>query len=332
MGRFWTWSSAVPSWTEVRDLAVRHPALLTDRTWQELERRAAAARDGGDEGLASEIELARDMLVAWSRLSPGELRTAEVEQPVPEGVKAAAELGNRFRSTAHPADAASAARAWVEVVGMAGFDALPMGARTAYLFECVHACRVAYDVAARPEFLDDLLTTIDRLINSPILPTTVPGALVRWGQALALRYWAYDDPADARKALTVFQMSYEKAPRGSEERALNLAHYGQWLRVCSVAARKHIAPLEGVSWQRSLAQAADVLRAELAAAPAAAVGPLYYELALCLEQQGGDSDPTALTEALDLSPSALRPRRWTTRPTGWASVPCLPGWLVNCTN
>src|ERR1700726_1220501 len=58
---------AVPSWTEVRDLAVRHPALLTDRTRQELERRAAAARDGGDEGLASEIELARDTLVAWSR-------------------------------------------------------------------------------------------------------------------------------------------------------------------------------------------------------------------------------------------------------------------------
>lgn len=290
---------AVPSWTEVRDLAVRHPALLTDRTWQELERRAAAARDGGDEGLASEIELARDTLVAWSRLSPAELRAAEVEQPVPEGVKAAAELGNRFRSTAHPADAASAARAWVEVVGMAGFDALPMGARTAYLFECVHACRVAYDVTARPEFLDDLLTTIDQLINSPILPTNVPGALVRWGQALALRYWAYDDPADARKALAVFRMSYEKAPRGSEERALNLAHYAQWLRVCSVAARKHIAPLEGVSWQRSLAQAADVLRAELAAAPTAAVGPLYYELALCLEQE--DSDPAALTEALDLA-------------------------------
>jgi hypothetical protein len=292
---------AVRSWTEVRDLAVRHPALLTDRAWRELERRAAAARGGGDEGLASEVELARDTLVTWSRLSPAELRAAEVEQPVPEGVTAAAELGNRFRSTAHPADAASAARAWVEVAGGPGFGALPMGARTAYLFECVHACRVAYDVTARPEFLDDLLTTIDRLINSPILPTTVPGALVLWGQALALRYWAYDDPADARKALAVFRMSYEKATWGSEERALNLAHYAQWLRACSVAARKHIAPLEGVDWQGSLAQAAGVLRAELAAAPAATVGPLYYELALCLEQESEDSDPAALTEALDLA-------------------------------
>jgi hypothetical protein len=30
---------AVRSWTEVRDLAVRHPALLTVRAWRELERR-----------------------------------------------------------------------------------------------------------------------------------------------------------------------------------------------------------------------------------------------------------------------------------------------------
>ena len=301
LGAFLDLALALESWTEVRDLAVRHPVLLTDRTWQELEWRAAVARDAGDEGLASEIELTRGALVAWSRLSPAELRAAEVEQPVPDGVKAAAELWFRFRSTAHPADAASAARAWVEVVGSPGFDALPMGARTGYLFECVNACRVAYEVTAQPEFLDELLTTIDRLINSPILPTTVPGALLQWGRALALRYWAYDDPADARKALAVFRKSYEKAPRGSEERALNLAHYAQWLRACSVAARKHIAPLEGVDWQRSLAQAAEVLRAELAAAPAATVGPLYYELALCLEQQSEDSDPAALTETIDIA-------------------------------
>jgi CHAT domain-containing protein/tetratricopeptide (TPR) repeat protein len=301
LGAFLDRALALESWTEVRDLAVRHPVLLTDWAWQELERRAAAARDGGDEGLACEIELTRDTLVAWSRLSPAELRAAEVEQPVPEGVEAAAKLWFRFRSTAHPADAASAARAWVDVIGSPGFDALPVGARTGYLFECANACRVAYEVTAQPEFLDELLTTIDRLINSPIPPTTVPGALLQWGEALALRYWAYDDPADARKALTVFRKSYETAPQGSEERALNLAHYAQWLLVYSVAARKHIAPLEGVDWQRSLAQAAEVLRAELATAPAAAVGPLYYQLALCLEEQGEDSDPAALTEALDLA-------------------------------
>jgi CHAT domain-containing protein len=292
---------AKPTWTDVRYLAVRHSVLLTAPARQELDRRAAAARDAGNEGLAFEIELTRDTLVAWSRLSAAELQAAEVEQPVPEGVKAAVELRDRFSVTANPADAATAARAWLDVVNSPGFDGLPMGARTGYLFECAHACRVAYGVTSSPEFLDALLATIDRLINTPILPTTVPGALVLWGDALALRYWAYDDPADARKALAVFQQAYEKAPRGSPESVINLAHYAQWLRACSVAARKHIAPLEGVDWQGLLAQAADVLRAELTTAPAATLGPLCYELALCLEAEGEDSAPSALEEALDLA-------------------------------
>jgi CHAT domain-containing protein/tetratricopeptide (TPR) repeat protein len=292
---------ATPAWTDVRDLAVRHPVLLTAPAWQELDRRATAARDAGNEGLAFEIELTRDTLMAWSRLTAAELRTAEVEQPVPEEVKAAVELRERFSSTADPADAASAARAWLDVVNSPGFDSQPMGARTGYLFECVHACRVAYGVTSSPELLDALLATINRLINTPILPTTVPGALALWGQALALQYWAYDDPADARKALAVFRKAYEKAPRGSVESAMHLAHYAQWLRACSVAARKHLAPLEGVDWEGLLAQATDVLRAELPAAPAATVGTLYYELALCLEAQGEDSDPAALEEALDLA-------------------------------
>ena len=176
------------------------------------------ARDAGDEGFACEIELTRDTLVAWSRLPAVELRPAEVEQPIPEGVEAAGELGERFRATADPADAAGAARAWFDVVGSAGFDALRMGARTGYLIECVHACQVAYGVTTRPEFLDDLLATIDRLINSPIPPTAVPGALVQWGQALALAYWAQDqDLCGLPRLLTSRQPQPFGHPHDQEE-------------------------------------------------------------------------------------------------------------------
>lgn len=278
--------------------------LLTDRATQELESRAAQARDVGDEGLAAEIELMRDVLASWSELSAEVLRTIEVEQPVPAGVEAATDLRDRFLSTADPRDAASAAKAWLEVVGSPGFDALPMGARAAYLFECSDACSAAYGAAAEPEFLEDLLATVDRVINTPIPRPAQPGALVRWGKALAMRYWAYNDPADARKALAVFRRSYESAPRDREERSLNLCHYAQWLRACAIAARRHIAPLDGVRWDAWLAQAADVLRAELATAREAAIGPLAYELALCLADQGEGSDAAALTEALDLAQRA----------------------------
>jgi hypothetical protein len=221
---------AVPTWTEVRDLAIGHPVMLTDQARVKLEGRAVRAREGGDEGQALEIDLMRDTLASWARLPLADLRVLDVEHRVPEGVAAAAELWTRFHATGHPADAARAANAWLDVVGSPFFDALPIGARTAYLFDCSEACSAAYEVTAEPKFLDDLLATIDRLINAPILPTIVPGALVRWGKALALRYWAYDDPEDARKALAVFRQSYERAPKDSAERALNLAHYARWLR------------------------------------------------------------------------------------------------------
>jgi hypothetical protein len=57
---------AAVTWTEQRDLTVSHPELLTGRAARELDCRAAAIRQNGDEGRALDLELPRDTLAAVS--------------------------------------------------------------------------------------------------------------------------------------------------------------------------------------------------------------------------------------------------------------------------
>ena len=296
---------ALRHWEPIRDLAVEHPALLTERAGLALQRRASRARDIQDEGRAMEIELMRNAFKAWSALPLEVLQLTDVQQPVPDGVYAAKELAERFATSADPRHAVEAARAWLAVIGDPGFDGLPMGARAAYLFECYEASDSAYGSTAMPEFLDDLQAVIQRLINSPIPATAQSGAYVRWGKFLALQFWAHLDPADARKALTAFRRSYESAPWNTEEHSLNVCHYAGWIRKLARPAPVSMPPLGDFASSASLDQAVELLRAELTTAPAIAVGAVAYELALALEAQSEGSDGRTLTEALELARRAV---------------------------
>jgi CHAT domain-containing protein len=290
-------------WGGVRDFVVEHPQLLTGEAIRHLERRAEEARVLGDEGLAVEVDDVRKVLVLWSGVPSGELALIDVEQPISERFERAGELMRRFHATAEPDAAEAAARAWVEAVDSEDFDREPSGAQANVLFKCFDACREAHSVTSKPEFLDAALRTADRLVSTPIPGETVPGALARWGQAFRLRYWAHFDPQDAHKALEAFRLAYEHAAEGSEERALNACQYAQSLHDCATAARMHIGALEGVQWEQLLAQAIDLLRAELPGAPAGAAGALAYALARALADlgepdPGEEPDAGALAEAL----------------------------------